>query len=104
MIQIAKRDNKESILSLSVSVFSTPKYEMKIPKKYFSPAPNVDAALITMNHIHRDNFKTISEERFFELVKQGFAHKRKKLSSNIKNCFAIPIEEMFKIADKLKGS
>lgn len=93
--RIAKRDGKESILSLSVQIFSTPKYEMKIPKKYFSPAPNVDAALITMNTITRDNMKDISEERFFEIVKSGFAHKRKKLSSNIKHCFAAPVAEVF---------
>lgn len=94
--RIVKRDNKESILSLSVEVFGTPKYEMKIAKKYFSPAPKVDAALLSVLDINRNNFLSVSEERFFEIVKTGFAHKRKKLSSNIKSLFTQPIEEIFK--------
>jgi len=93
--RIVKRDGKESILSLSVEIFGTPKYEMKIAKKYFNPAPKVDAALFSIFNISREKLKDVSEERFFEIVKTGFAHKRKKLSSNIKNLFSDPIEEIF---------
>ena len=93
--RIVKRDSKESILSLSVQIFGTPKYEMKIPRKYFTPAPNVDAALFSIHDISRKNLTDISEERFFELVRLGFAHKRKKLASNIKGFFAEPISDIF---------
>jgi len=93
--RIVRRDGKESILSLSVEVFGKPRYEMKIPKKYFSPSPNVDAALFSILDIQKDHFKTLPEERFFTIVKQGFAHKRKKLASNIKTCFKTPVDEIF---------
>lgn len=93
--RIVKRDNKESVLSLSVEVFGTPKYEMKIAKKYFNPAPKVDAALFSIFDISRGKLLDLDEEQFFNIVKAGFAHKRKKLSSNIKSLFAEPIEEIF---------
>jgi len=78
---------KESILSISVKAYGEPKMVMKVPARYFSPAPKVDSAIIAIKNISRKIFKdnNIDEERFWEIVKTGFAHKRKKLSSNLKN-------------------
>ncbi len=88
--EVAKRiiahDGKESILSISVKAYGTPKMIMKVPARYFSPAPRVDSAVIAISDISRAFFSknTINEEDFWEIVKAGFAHKRKKLSSNLK--------------------
>jgi len=98
--RIMARDGKESILSISVKAYGEPKMIMKVPARYFSPAPKVDSAIILINHISRKLFtpdlQTVQsstlhslsaekfEERFWEIVKAGFAHKRKKLSSNLK--------------------
>ena len=81
-----KRGGKESILSISVKVYGEPKMIMKIPKRYFSPAPKVDSAVIAIKNISRKFFtdNQIKEEKFWEIVKMGFAHKRKKISSNLK--------------------
>jgi 16S rRNA (adenine1518-N6/adenine1519-N6)-dimethyltransferase len=82
--RIVARDGKESILSLSVKAFGEPKYIAKVPAKYFSPAPKVDSAILGIFNINRNNFKTIDEEKkFFEIVKTGFAHKRKLLRGNL---------------------
>jgi len=82
--RIVARDDKESILSLSVKAYGDPKYEMRVSKKYFSPSPKVDSAIISIKNISNDNFKTDKEEEiFFELIKSGFAHKRKLLLKNI---------------------
>jgi len=82
--RIAARDNKESILSLSVQAYGTPKYLAKIPKRSFNPAPKVDAALLHISNISRDNFDNKKhEELFFQLIKAGFAHKRKTLVNNL---------------------
>ena len=86
---------KESILSISVKAYGEPKMIMKVPARYFSPAPKVDSAVISIKNISRKNFihpgasatpqeGNELEERFWEIVKAGFAHKRKKLSSNLK--------------------
>jgi 16S rRNA (adenine1518-N6/adenine1519-N6)-dimethyltransferase len=86
--RIVARGRKESILSLSVKVYGSPKYEMKVSKKYFSPSPKVDSAIINIENISRKNFKSKKEEEvFFELIKSGFAHKRKLVHKNIENIF-----------------
>lgn len=82
------RDTKQSILSLSVKVYGTPRYVTKVPARYFSPKPKVDSAVVHIGGISRDAFSTPSdEERFFSVVKQGFAYKRKQLASNLGEAF-----------------
>ena len=82
--RIVARDGKESILSLSVKAYGTPTYKMKVGKRFFSPAPKVDSAIIAITSINKDNFKdTEDEEWFFMVIKAGFAHKRKVLRKNL---------------------
>ncbi len=85
--RIMARDKKESILSISVKAYGRPNMVMKVPARYFSPAPKVDSAVIAIQNISRETFETnnIHEAKFWEIVKNGFAHKRKKLSSNLKS-------------------
>jgi 16S rRNA (adenine1518-N6/adenine1519-N6)-dimethyltransferase len=84
--RIMARDGKESILSISVKAYGTPKMEMKVPARYFSPAPKVDSAIISIKNISRNFFteNNVHEEEFWEIIHAGFAHKRKKLSNNLK--------------------
>jgi 16S rRNA (adenine1518-N6/adenine1519-N6)-dimethyltransferase len=79
-----RRGGKESLLSISVKAYGEPKMIMKVPARYFSPAPKVDSAVILIQNISRRNFIENDEEHFWEIVKAGFAHKRKKLSGNLK--------------------
>lgn len=82
--RIVARDGKESILSLSVKAYGTPKYIMKVHKRFFSPSPKVDSAIISITNISRNNFKeNIDEMVFFSSIKAGFAHKRKVLRKNL---------------------
>jgi len=84
--RIIARDEKESILSMSVKAYCEPKYIKKVPAKFFSPAPKVDSAIIKLGNISKEVFEGggISEEVFFEIVCAGFSHKRKILISNLK--------------------
>ena len=96
--EVAKRivanDKKESILSISVKAYGEPKIIMKVPARYFSPAPKVDSAIIAIKNISREIFtkNKINEEKFWEIIHKGFAHKRKKLSGNLKNLIKDKIE------------
>jgi 16S rRNA (adenine1518-N6/adenine1519-N6)-dimethyltransferase len=77
------RAKKESILSISVKVFGAPKYLFTVPRGAFVPAPNVDSAVLRIADI-RDPFGSKREEgRFFDIVRAGFAHKRKFLAGNL---------------------
>jgi len=81
--RIVARD-KESILSLSVKAYGTPKREFIVPRGAFWPAPNVDSAVLTIRDISRKHFTSrADEERFFALIHAGFAHKRKFVHSNL---------------------
>jgi len=91
--EVAKRivssDKKESILSIAVKAYGTPKYIGAVSKRYFSPAPKVDSAIIAIENISKENFKDTTEEHFFNVIKTGFAHKRKKVLSNLKEKFNV---------------
>ena len=54
--RIVAKNDKESILSLSVKAYGTPKYIMKVHKRFFSPSPKVDSAIIAIINISKNNF------------------------------------------------
>jgi len=95
--EVAERitDTRESILSLSVKAYGTPSIVRYVSRNDFVPVPDVDSAVILIENISREFFQGIGspsgdpisklgcEQRFFDLIKKGFAHKRKKLSSNL---------------------
>lgn len=86
--RVEAKDKKESILSLSVKVYGEPKVVYKVSRGSFFPVPNVDSCVLKIENISNRNFKnTKEEERFFEVVKLGLSHKRKKLISNLKEKF-----------------
>jgi 16S rRNA (adenine1518-N6/adenine1519-N6)-dimethyltransferase len=120
--RIMARDVKESLLSISVKAYGEPKMIMKVPARYFSPKPKVDSAVISISHISRKFFinslQTVQsltlnslqdsvgelekfEENFWQIVHAGFAHKRKKLSNNLKDVLQEQKSELFRVfADK----
>jgi len=99
--RIIARDGKESLLSISVKVFGTPKIIMKVGKENFSPAPKVDSAILLINNISKKFFtdNQISEKAFFTVLHASFAHKRKMLIGNLREIFSHEnnFQEIFKI-------
>lgn len=86
--RIIARDGKESLLSLAVKAYGQPKKMGVVKREDFSPAPNVDSAILLVADISKEFFATetgagISEHIFFDTLHAGFAHKRKKLLRNL---------------------
>jgi len=92
------RSKKESILSLSVKAYGTPRYVKTVSRGSFNPPPAVDSAILSIENISRGNFtpsllksggkgSESIEEKFFEVVKAGFSQKRKTLAGNLKRSF-----------------
>lgn len=97
-MRIVARDNKESILSLSVKAYGTPRYMLKVGKRFFTPSPKVDSGIIAITNISKNNFKGNKnlENKFFEVIKASFAHKRKVLIKNLESISdSKTINEMF---------
>ncbi len=99
--RVCARNGKESLLSLSVKVYGTPKLVYKVSKGSFFPIPSVDSAVLQIKDISRSNFKNqYHEAMFFKVLHAGFAHKRKFAISNIKEVFkGIDIQSLFQEID-----
>jgi len=98
--RIVAKDNKESILSISIKVYGAPKYIETVKAGSFAPSPKVDSAIIEISNISKDNFTEFTEKTFFEALKAGFQSKRKKLSSNLSNLY--PKERVLNAFKELK--
>jgi 16S rRNA (adenine1518-N6/adenine1519-N6)-dimethyltransferase len=100
--RIVAKDKKESLLSISVKVYGAPKYIKTVKSGSFTPPPKVDSAILLIDNISREFFSPrttlsknftegspwgASEEKFFEVLHAGFAHKRKQLFGNLKAVF-----------------
>ncbi len=75
---------KESILSISVKLYGTPRRVSIVPRGAFVPVPAVDSAIITVEHIKRRIPKE-HDAAFFEMIHAAFSHKRKRLAKNLEN-------------------
>jgi len=81
--RVVASDKKESILSISVKVYGTPRIVRSVPREMFSPRPKVDSAIIAIENISSQFLSKVEEKKFFDILHAGFAHKRKMLKSNI---------------------
>lgn len=88
--RIVAKDGKESLLSISVKAYGLPHYIRTVPRGAFRPAPKVDSAIVLIDKISKNNFREVSEEKFFALLHLGFASKRKMLRAKL----GLTIEEL----------
>lgn len=80
--QFRHRD-KESLLSLSVKTYGTPRYIATVSRGNFTPPPKVDSAILAIDDISRDRFKKLDEKWFFTVLHAGFSSRRKQLLGNL---------------------
>ncbi len=110
--RIIAHDEKESLLSISVKAFGTPKMIMKVGRENFSPAPKVDSAILLIDNISKNSFRhqvasgeldtwCLKEKDFFKILHAGFAHKRKILSSNLKD--VLPLEKIATLKTNIRA-
>lgn len=81
--RIIARDYKESILSVAVKVYGTPKIVGRVPPGAFAPAPTVDSAVLQINNISREFFNDTDEVLFFSVLKSVFGKKRKQIGGSL---------------------
>ncbi len=85
--RIVAQDGKESLLSLSVKAFGTPKLIRIVGRGAFTPQPNVDSAVLNIENISKEKLSGVDEKFFFKILHAGFAHKRKQLLPNLSNLY-----------------
>ncbi len=70
-----------SLLSVSVQFYGRPQIVAFVSKKAFWPSPKVDAAILKISQIQQPSKFLI--EKFFRIVRAGFANPRKQLINNL---------------------
>lgn len=98
--RIVAKNKKESILSISVKFFGDPYYVRTVSKGSFDPKPKVDSAIINIKNTSKNSNNKIDNEKFFNLIHLGFAHKRKQLLPNLARVF--PKDTISSIFSKLE--
>lgn len=85
--RIIARNQKYSLVALMVAFAShETRLVKKVPPGAFFPSPKVDSAIlriIPMNQKERQLIWGMDPEKIMAVAKRGFAHPRKKLSSNL---------------------
>lgn len=90
--RIMAKNKNESLLSLSVKAYGKPEIIRYVSKKYFSPPPKVDSAIIKISGISDKFFKEnkIDEKYFFEILRTAFQKKRKMLRRSLGKKINLP--------------
>lgn len=78
--RICAKPGDMSLLAISVQYFGTPKLVQIVPRTAFWPSPAVDSAVISITPTPVDR---TNEKWFFNVVKAGFAQRRKFLVKNL---------------------
>lgn len=99
--QIVSRNNKETILSLSIKIFGDPVYVATVPKEFFDPVPKVDSAILMITNINKERIEGFTEKEFFTVIKAGFRAKRKMLVGNLSEGLHYPKEKLLEKFDEL---
>lgn len=100
--RIMANDGKESLLSVSIKIFSEQVKILEIVKRgSFVPPPKVDSAIIGIKNIVKPFKDKAHEEIFFKVLKAAFSQKRKFLLANLKN--RLDTEVFEKYFEDIKG-
>lgn len=80
--RIEAKDAKMSLLALAVQLYGRVELLRLVGKNSFWPAPKVDSAIIHISEIKKWSHP-VDEKKTWQLIKRGFAKKRKKLVNNL---------------------
>lgn len=81
---LSKPNSKDySAFTLFINFFSTPKYLFEISENCFYPKPKVKSACL--NFILKKPPFEENQEQFFSLIKRAFCHRRKMLTTSLKD-------------------
>lgn len=82
-------------VSIFINFYSDPVYKFKVPRTYFFPQPNVDAAVVVFKLKQPVDYPQVSSAKsFFSLVNSAFNGKRKMLRRSLQHLrTSVEIEE-----------
>jgi 16S rRNA (adenine1518-N6/adenine1519-N6)-dimethyltransferase len=81
--RVAAKAGDMSLLSVSVQLYYEPTLGPVVPARLFTPPPKVDSQILALKRRTEALFSDLDEKIFFQVVKAGFANRRKKLRSSL---------------------
>jgi 16S rRNA (adenine1518-N6/adenine1519-N6)-dimethyltransferase len=90
---IAEPDDM-SLLAVSVQFYGRPRIVTRIKAGAFYPSPQVDSAVIRIDLGDRPVVEVDDADRFFEIVRAGFAQRRKQLRNALAAELGLPASEV----------
>lgn len=92
-----------NLLALAIQTYGTPRILFPVSKGSFWPMPDVDSAVLKIENISKEFFKTnaFDEKLFFKLLKSAFGTKRKTLVNSLEREFEIKKDTLRTILEGL---
>jgi 16S rRNA (adenine1518-N6/adenine1519-N6)-dimethyltransferase len=81
--RLAAAPGQMSLLSVSVQLHYEPVLKEVVPARLFTPPPKVDSQIVSLTKRPMPLFDNLDDKLFFQIVKAGFAGRRKKLRSSL---------------------
>ena len=90
--RITNRDEKMSLLSLSVLVYGIPRISSQIPSQCFYPAPKVDSSVLVVDLYEEPLLTQAETDALFKLAHAAFNQKRKMLRNSLRPLLGADID------------
>ncbi len=93
--RLVAQENTENYgaITASIATIGTAKIIKKINRKMFTPAPNVDSAIVQIT-LDYNKYEIKDRNILKRLIKSGFAMRRKTLANNLKQAFNLTSEQI----------
>lgn len=83
---VASPGNKEyGVLSITSQLYTRPVIKFTVPKRAFSPPPEVDSAVVYFEVSPSPLFKMRDERLFLDIVRTAFSQRRKTIKNSLKS-------------------
>ncbi|KAF7814615.1 ribosomal RNA small subunit methyltransferase, chloroplastic [Senna tora] len=101
LVESSLRTSDYRPINIFVNFYSDPEYKFKVPRTFFFPQPNVDAAIVTFKLKQATEYPKVSSTKsFFSMVNSAFNGKRKMLRKSLQHiCTSEEIEEALESMD-----
>ena len=81
-----------SLLAVSVQFYGRPRIVARLKAGAFYPSPQVDSTVVRVDLHERPPVDVDDVDRFFEVVRAGFAQRRKQLRNALSQGLSLPVE------------
>jgi 16S rRNA (adenine1518-N6/adenine1519-N6)-dimethyltransferase len=95
--RIVAAPGEMSLLAVSVQLYGRPRVVAKAPAGAFYPSPGVKSAVVCIDTHSSPRLTMEQEAGFFDLVRAGFAQRRKQLRNSLSQGLKLPAEEVVRL-------